>query len=406
MRRKQKGITLIALVITVIVLLILAGVSITAAIGDHDKAIISKARESAEQTEISAKGEDGVVKEILNKIDDTSTTDKFTVTFIDGDNNVLATVTGQTGTTISYPSNAGTPTKANTAGAKYTFANKWATDPEGTNVVNLSSITSSDRLYAVFNEEKIYYTVTFSYMTSTGTSTTTNVSVVGGQTLTDANKPTPSEYTANNYTYTFSKWVESDGSTKATFSNITSNKTVKAIYTSEYVCFVAGTKVLTEVGLVNIEDIKPGMKVYSKNELTGEVELKEVKETFINYVDYDMTKVTVNGEVIESTDGHDYYEVAKGWIDACELEVGDKILNNNNEEVIVEKVETIKHEGDKLTTVYNFEVVDNHNYYVGESSVLVHNVPSPGGSSTDSPTAGDSCSSGTASPEEGMISPG
>ncbi len=151
--RKSKGITLIALVVTVIVLLILAGVSITAAIGDNDKAIISKARESAEQTEIAAKGEDGVVKEILNKIDDSSTTDKFTVTFIDGDNKVLATVTGQTGATIAYPSSAGTPTKTATAIAKYTFANKWATDPQGTNIVNLSSIKSSDRLYAVFNAE-------------------------------------------------------------------------------------------------------------------------------------------------------------------------------------------------------------------------------------------------------------
>ena len=116
------------------------------------------------------------------------------------------------------------------------------------------------------------------------------------------------------------------------------------------------------------------MKVYSYNELTGKVELKEVKTTFINYVDYNMTKVIINGEIIESTSGHEYYEITKGWVDACDLKVGDKILNNNNEEVEIQDVEIKEFEGNELIKVYNFEVEDNHNYYVGENNVLVHNV--------------------------------
>ena len=47
--RKQTGITLIALVITVIVLLILAGVTIAALSGDNG--ILTRAKEAKEKTE-------------------------------------------------------------------------------------------------------------------------------------------------------------------------------------------------------------------------------------------------------------------------------------------------------------------------------------------------------------------
>ena len=143
----------------------------------------------------------------------------------------------------------------------------------------------------------------------------------------------------------------------------------------EIVCFVEGTKVLTEYGLISIENIKTGMNVYTKNEITGRIELKPVLQTHKNYVDLDMCKVYVNGEIIESTAGHEYYEVSKGWIAARQLRPGDVVLNSNNEEMIVEKVELNLFNGRELTTVYNLTVKDNHNYYVGETSILVHNVP-------------------------------
>jgi len=140
-------------------------------------------------------------------------------------------------------------------------------------------------------------------------------------------------------------------------------------------CFVAGTKVLTENGLMNIEDIEVGMKVYSKNEVTGEIELKSVLQTHKNKVDFDMCKVYVNGNVIESTSGHEFYELNKGWTPAKELKSGDVLLDNNNEQIIIYKVEYIKFSGDELITVYNLTVEDNHNYFVGENSVWVHNSP-------------------------------
>ena len=82
-RTKQNGITLIALVITIIVLLILAGVSIATLTGDNG--ILTRASDAKEQTEIAEIKEqiqtdilgeqagnqgdisDGVLKSILKK---------------------------------------------------------------------------------------------------------------------------------------------------------------------------------------------------------------------------------------------------------------------------------------------------------------------------------------------------
>ena len=61
------------------------------------------------------------------------------------------------------------------------------------------------------------------------------------------------------------------------------------------VCFVAGTSVLTAIGYVLIEDIREGDKVWSENPETGEKELKEVVQTFVNETD-ELVHVRVNGE--------------------------------------------------------------------------------------------------------------
>ena len=53
LKEKEKGITLIALVITIIVLLILAGVSIAMLTGDNG--IITRANEASEKTKLHLK---------------------------------------------------------------------------------------------------------------------------------------------------------------------------------------------------------------------------------------------------------------------------------------------------------------------------------------------------------------
>ena len=65
--KKQNGITLIALVITVVIMLILAGVAI-AAVVDGD-GLFSKTREATEVYENAAGNENDTIKSLMNEID-------------------------------------------------------------------------------------------------------------------------------------------------------------------------------------------------------------------------------------------------------------------------------------------------------------------------------------------------
>ena len=137
------------------------------------------------------------------------------------------------------------------------------------------------------------------------------------------------------------------------------------------VCFVAGTAVLSSAGIVPIETIRVGDKVWAENPETGQKELKEVVQTFVNETEH-LVHVFVNGEEIITTPEHPFYSPVKGWTAACKLRAGDILVSVNGEYVVVEK---IQHEIlETPITVYNFEVEDFHTYYVGRDSILVHNV--------------------------------
>ena len=66
--KRQNGITLIALVVTIIVLLILAGVSITA-LTDDEKGVVTKAKQAATKTEEASDEENEDIKEIMDYVD-------------------------------------------------------------------------------------------------------------------------------------------------------------------------------------------------------------------------------------------------------------------------------------------------------------------------------------------------
>ena len=294
---KEKGITLIALVVTIVVLLILAGVSVNALFSDSG--IIKKAQDAQNKMDKATENEQKEIGELTNWID----------------NQVNGTTGGNT--------------------------------------------TSGDT-----------YTVTFCDYNGTELK---KVEVVKGGTATYTGT-TPTRTADANYNYTFSKWLTSkDGYIEADLTNVQSNMTVYALYNTQKVCFVAGTKVLSENGLINIEDIKKGMKVYSYNEETKQVEVNEVKNTFINYVDYDMYKIYIENEIIESTNKHPYYIKNRGWIEARDLQIGDILITPENKEIEIKNIEIVKYVGNKLKEVYNIEVNNNHNYFVGENKVLVHN---------------------------------
>ena len=53
------------------------------------------------------------------------------------------------------------------------------------------------------------------------------------------------------------------------------------------------------------------------------------------------------------------------------LKVGDIIKNSNNVSGKITKIKVVEYKGGK--NVYNFEVKDSHNYFVGNNEYLVHN---------------------------------
>ena len=79
----------------------------------------------------------------------------------------------------------------------------------------------------------------------------------------------------------------------------------------------------------------------------------------------------INGEEIITTETHPFYVNNRGFVNAGELVVGDKLLDLNGNTLLIESYEIEL--TDEPTTVYNFQVEDYHTYFVGENGVWVHN---------------------------------
>ncbi|MNO24961.1 tRNA(Glu)-specific nuclease WapA precursor [compost metagenome] len=137
-------------------------------------------------------------------------------------------------------------------------------------------------------------------------------------------------------------------------------------------CFIAGTKVQTDEGEKNIEDIEVGDKVLSKDENNsdGELAYKEVTGLYRNQRD-DIIKLYVGEQIIETTNNHPFWVEEKGWVFADELQARDKLQKADGSNLTIDKVEFIKLE--ENVTVYNFTVADYHTYYVTDIGIWVHN---------------------------------
>ncbi len=147
-------------------------------------------------------------------------------------------------------------------------------------------------------------------------------------------------------------------------------------------CFVAGTVVMTAVGLVAIEDLQPGDVVYSmvaageeqQVDLSQELDRKVILETYAHEVD-ETYVVTIDGESIEATPEHPFYNAEGEEVQAKDLKEGDELATANGDTATVDSVECIHY--DEPVMVYNFAVCDSHTYFVGENHVLVHNMCPP-----------------------------
>ena len=119
----------------------------------------------------------------------------------------------------------------------------------------------------------------------------------------------------NNFKITFANPIKTNFAASYTFKIYVYDKDNNLIISkniNKYYCFVAGTKVLTENGYVNIENIKVGDKVYSYNFNNNELELKKVIN-LINSEAKETYKMDIGDQTIEMSVRHELYIIDKGW---------------------------------------------------------------------------------------------
>ncbi|MCR5599338.1 MAG: HINT domain-containing protein [Ruminococcus sp.] len=141
-------------------------------------------------------------------------------------------------------------------------------------------------------------------------------------------------------------------------------------YVDNAACFIAGTLIATLNGYKAIENIKEGDVVLAADEETMQVGYKQVLETYVRKV-HNLVYLMVNGEQIVATVDHPFFVQGRGFIEAGKLFIGDKLVNANGEDLVVDEIKI--EQNDETVNVYNFKVEDYHTYFVGEQKILVHN---------------------------------
>jgi hypothetical protein len=165
-------------------------------------------------------------------------------------------------------------------------------------------------------------------------------------------------------------------------------------------CFAPGTKVHSDHGFKNIEDIQRGGWVLARDVFSGRQAYKPVTETIVTYpsrlyhVIYRSRQAhrvgndfgQLEGSSDSDSDGdddfvtlvctgeHPFFVPSKGeFVPADALSVGNDLLlaDGRHAEIVSIQVEDAP-EGQTFTT-YNLAVEDYHTYFVGEHGIWVHN---------------------------------
>ncbi len=129
-------------------------------------------------------------------------------------------------------------------------------------------------------------------------------------------------------------------------------------------CFKAGSKVLmVNDSVKNIEDIKVGDYVLTRESEDSEslVEAKVIKEHNVEVDGYFVINNNLN-----VTENH-IVRVNNEWRRADQIKIGDVLVDQNGEEIIIDSIEWRK----EKTMVYNLEIENKHSFFV--NNVWVHN---------------------------------
>jgi tetratricopeptide (TPR) repeat protein len=130
-------------------------------------------------------------------------------------------------------------------------------------------------------------------------------------------------------------------------------------------CFAAGTRVHTVEGLRPIESIQVGDRVLSQDTSNGELAFRPVVAVHRNGPSATL-RIAIGGETIVATGIHRFWKAGTGWTMARELKAGDRLRMIGD----VVEIQSIK--PDATQVVYNLDVAENRDFFVGTTGLLVH----------------------------------
>jgi hypothetical protein len=153
----------------------------------------------------------------------------------------------------------------------------------------------------------------------------------------------------------------SQPSTKPTFTEIVDVSS----WSASLECFGEGTLVHAAGGPKAIETIRVGDRVLSQNPATGVLAYQPVMVVHRTKAAATL-RVAVAGETIVATGIHRFWKAGKGWTMARDLRPGDRLR------VVGSVVEVGSVGPDKNQPVYNLDVAENRDFFVGSKGLLVH----------------------------------
>jgi tetratricopeptide (TPR) repeat protein len=130
-------------------------------------------------------------------------------------------------------------------------------------------------------------------------------------------------------------------------------------------CFGAGTLVRTLTGLEPIEALKVGDQVLTQSTRTGALAYKPIVTVHHNPPSKTF-RVKLGGETIVSSEFHRFWKAGQGWVMARDIKDGDLIRTLDGPSAVTSV------ERSDVVLVYNLDVADDNDFFVGRVGALVH----------------------------------
>lgn len=131
-------------------------------------------------------------------------------------------------------------------------------------------------------------------------------------------------------------------------------------------CFGGGTMVKTLTGSTAIESLRPGDVVLTQNIKSGKLGYQPVVKVHHNPPSETFRVGLENGETIVSSAFHRFWKAGAGWVMARDLTAGDTLRTLGG----LTKVAVV--ENDQVQPVFNLDIADDADFFVGSAGTLVH----------------------------------